>query len=209
MKGLVSIALVAGFLGAATPLHAQLFYVGVRGGAGIPAGAFGESATPSEESLLVGAKNGFGYGLDAGINLGPLGFYAGFDRMQFDCSEESCAADDGSYKLKGVSGGIRLSVPFFPIVKPWVKAGVTLNELDVDFGAASSRTQFTTERSPGYELGAGIDIPFGGIFSLTPQVRYIGQKLDYRLPGIDSPGKQSNEANYYTFDIGLRLRTPL
>ena len=47
------------------------------------------------------------------------------------------------------------------------------------------------------------------VFSLTPQVRYIGQKLDYRLPGIDSPGKQSNEANYYTFDIGLRLRTPL
>jgi opacity protein-like surface antigen len=209
MKGLVSIALAAGFIGAATPLHAQLFYVGLRGGAGVPAGAFGESATPSEESLLVGAKSGFGYGLDAGINLGPLGFYAGFDQMRFDCADESCPADDGTYKLKGVSGGIRLSVPLFPIVKPWVKAGVTFNELDVDFGAASSSTQFSTERSPGYELGVGVDIPFGGIFSLTPQVRYIGQKLDYRIPGVTTGDKQSNEANYYTFDLGLRLRSPL
>ena len=209
MKILVAIALAAGSIGAATPLHAQLFYVGVRGGAGIPAGAFGESAAPSEESLLVGARTGFGYGLDAGINLGPLGFYAGFDQMRFDCSEESCAADDGKYNLKGVSGGVRLSVPLFPVVKPWVKAGVTFNELDVDFGAASSRTQVSTERTPGYELGAGFDIPFGGIFSITPQVRYVGQKLDYRIPGVTTGDKQSNEANYYTFDLGLRLRTPL
>ena len=169
----------------------------------------GESTAPTEGSLLVGAKSGFGYGLDAGINLGPIGFYAGFDKIQFDCSEESCAADDGSYKLQGVSGGVRLSIPLFPIVRPWVKAGVTFNDLDVDFGAASSRTRFSTERTPGYELGAGIDIPFGGILSLTPQVRYIGQKLDYRIPGVTTGDKRSEEANYYTFDLGLRLRTPI
>ena len=209
MKRLVAIAVAAGSIAAATPLHAQLFYVGVRGGAGFPTGGFGKSETPSAESLLVGAKTGFGYGLDAGINLGPLGFYAGFDQMRFDCSEESCAAENGKYNLKGVSGGIRLSVPLFPIVKPWVKGGVTFNELEVDAGSASGRPQFSTERTPGYELGAGIDIPFGGIFSFTPQVRYVGQKLDYRIPGVTTGDKQSNEANFYTFDIGLRLRTPL
>ena len=192
----------------ATPVQAQLFYVGIRGGAGIPKGSFEDQAT-TQEQLLAGAKQGFGYGLDAGINLGPLGFYAGFDKIDFECAPQSCGGEDSKYKLQGVSAGVRLSIPLFPIIKPWVKGGVTLAELESDFGMASSRSQFTTERTPGYELGAGIDIPFGGIFSLTPQVRYIGQKLDYRIPGLSTGDEVSNDANYYTFDLGLRLRSPL
>jgi opacity protein-like surface antigen len=188
---------------------AQLFYVGIRGGAAMPAGVFGETDTNSSETVLEGAKTGFGYGLDAGINLGPLGFYAGFDQLRFECAESACPADDGKYKLKGASAGVRLSVPLFPIIKPWVKAGVTFNELEADFGTASSFSGFKTEKTPGYEAAAGFDIPFGGIFSITPQVRYVGQKLKYRVPGVTTGDKSSEEANYYTFDLGLRLRSPL
>ncbi len=210
MKHFPFVAIMAGLLASATPLHAQLLYVGLRGGAGIPTGSFSETSSSSESGVLDGARAGFGYGLDAGINLGPLGFYAGFDRMKFDCAEQSCGARDSKYKLQGVSAGVRLSVPLFPFVKPWVKGGVTFNELDAEFGDASSVPQFSTERSPGYELGAGIDIPIaGGFFSVTPQVRYVGQKLDYRIPGVTTGGKVSTAANYYTMDLGLRLRSPL
>ena len=193
----------------ASPVSAQLFYVGLRGGAALPTGAFGETEGATSDRVLEGAKTGFGYGLDAGINLGPLGVYAGFDQMRFDCAETSCAADDGKYKLMGASAGVRLSVPLFPIVKPWIKGGVTFHELEADFGTSSSFTGFTTERTPGYEVAAGFDIPFGGIFSITPQVRYVGQKLKYKVPGVTSGDESSEAANFYTFDLGLRLRSPI
>lgn len=201
---------VPAFLAFAAPLEAQLFYVGIRGGAGVPTGAFEDPQFATEEQFVAGAKAGFGYGLDAGINLGPVGVYAGFDKINFECAEQSCGSADSKYRLQGVSAGVRLSIPLVPVIKPWVKAGVTLSELEGDFASTSSRARFTTERTPGYELGAGFDIPFlGGFFSLTPQVRYVGQKLDYKIPGVSTGDEVSNDANYYTFDLGLRLRSPL
>jgi opacity protein-like surface antigen len=205
MKLLSMIAVGAG-IALATPVQAQLFYVGVRGGAAVPKGAFENEQFASQEQFLAGAKQSFGYGADAGINLGPLGFYAGYDKIDFDCAPGSCGSEDSKYKLEGVSAGVRLSVPLFPVIKPWLKGGITLAELESDFGPTSSRANFKTERTPGYEVGAGIDIPFGGIFSLTPQVRYVRQKLDLE---IGSGNKLTNDADYYTFDLGLRLRSPL
>ncbi len=210
MKKAVLIAVTAGLAGIAGPAEAQLFYVGIRGGAAIPTGAFGETGATAEDQLVQGAKTGFGYGLDAGINLGPIGIYAGFDKMRFECAEGSCSAPDSKLKLQGVSAGVRLSIPLFPIVKPWVKGGVTFSELETQFGPASSMSQFSSERTPGYELGAGVDIPFlGGFFSLTPQVRYVGQKLDYKVPGVTSGDTTTDKANFYTVDLGLRIRSPI
>ncbi len=187
----------------ALPLKAQLLYVGVRAGAGVPSGTFAESAgTGSTDGSLRGATTGVGYGLDAGVGLGPIGFYAGLDRIEFGCESAACASN-GKYKLAGVSAGVRVGVPLIPIIKPWVKAGVTFNEIN---GTATGTgvTKIATDRTPGYEVGAGIDIPILVLFSLTPQVRYVGQKLDYK--GL-SAGSKTN-VSYYTFDLGLRARTP-
>jgi opacity protein-like surface antigen len=204
MKSLAIAAAVLGMAVTSAPLEAQLLYVGVRGGAGIPTGKFSETPAAAGQ-VAAGAKTGFGYGLDAGVNLGPLGFYAGFDRIEFDCEDGSCSSES-KYKLQGISGGVRLSIPLFPVIKPWVKAGVTYNALDADYGPTSSLSDFETDRKPGYELGAGFDIPVaGGFLSLTPQVRYVRQKLDYEANGETS----SNDVNYYTVDLGLRLRSPI
>jgi len=209
MKHLIRLAVILGIVAGATTAEAQLFYIGLRGGAGIPTGSFTDSAGGTAENrVLAGAKTGFGYGLDLGVNLGPLGVYAGFDKIKFDCEEQVCPAET-NYKLQGVSAGLRVSVPFFPLVKPWAKAGVTFNELEADFTGGGSSPQFSTERTPGYEIGAGLDIPLARIFSLTPQVRYIGQKLDYRIPGVTTGNTTEKAANYYTFDLGLRFRSPL
>jgi opacity protein-like surface antigen len=212
-QGMKLVKLVTLFLAGisiAAPADAQLFYVGIRGGAGIPTGAFADTVQgTAPQQFLRGAKAGFGYGLDAGINLGPLGFYAGFDHIDFECEAQACDADS-KYKLQGVSAGLRLSVPLFPLVKPWVKGGVTFNELEADLSGGAGASTFTSDRTPGYEIGAGIDIPIaGGFFSLTPQARYVGQKLDYDIPGVTSGNQPNKAANYYTFDIGLRLRTPM
>ncbi len=210
MKSAALIAVTAGLVALAAPAEGQLFYAGLRGGAAIPTGAFAETGATAEDQVINGAKTGFGYGLDAGINLGPIGIYAGFDKIRFECAEGACSAPDSKLKMQGVSAGVRLTLPLIPLMKPWVKAGVTFSELETQFGVASSTPQFSSERTPGYELGAGVDIPFlGGFFSLTPQVRYVGQKLDYKVPGVTSGDTATDKANYYTVDLGLRIRSPI
>lgn len=204
-----ALAGMAGFTG--TPVDAQLFYVGVRAGAGIPTGTFADTAQgPIQSDLLAGATAGLGYGLDAGVGLGPLlGAYVSLDQIPFGCAKNSCAWS-GKYTLTGYSAGIRAGVPLLPLIKPWVKAGITLNEIEGRIGESPNVTRVTTKRAPGYEIGAGADIPvLGGFFNLTPQVRRIRQKLEYEVPSSSVPTRGKKSVDYYTFDIGLRLRSPI
>lgn len=193
----------------ALPARAQLFYVGVRAGAAIPTGSFSEEGLGAgSDALLTGATPGLGYGVDAGIGAGLFGFYAGYDRIQFNCADASCAAS-GKYELEGYSGGVRVGIPLLPLLKPWAKAGVTLNEMTGTLGGSGGE-QVRTKRRLGYELGAGIDIPvLGGFFNLTPQVRHVRQNLEPYIPSSSSATGGRKPANYYTFDIGLRLRSPI
>lgn len=202
MKNVIRVAAVASALFVlSAPLHGQLVYVGVRGGVGEPSGTFADPAqATATDGVLRGAKQGVGYGFDAGVGLGPIGVYAGYDRIDFDCN--GCASN-AKYKLSGVSAGVRLGVPLFPIIKPWVKAGVTFNEIN-STATGTGVTKIATDRTPGYEVGAGIDIPILGIFAISPQARYVGQKLD--LKGLYS-GTKTN-VSYYTFDIGFKAKTP-
>lgn len=204
------IAVIVGF-SSVSPIQgrAQLFYAGVRGGAGIPTGGFAEAGAASGDALLRGARPGLGYGLDAGLSLGPiLGLYASTDRIDFDCQSQSCAAS-GKYSLKGVSGGVRMGVPLIPMIKPWVKAGITVNQLTGTLDGANGGTKFTTKKRPGYEVGAGVDLPVMTFFSLTPQVRYVRQKLKYEPPASSGLASGTREANYYTFDLCFRFRSPI
>lgn len=212
MKLASKVAVIVGLSSvSAIQARAQLFYLGVRGGAGIPTGGFGEAAPPSSDEALRGARAGLGYGLDAGVSLGPLlGLYAATDRIDFDCLPQSCASS-GKYKLKGVSGGVRLGIPL-PLVqlpKPWVKAGITYNEMTGTLAGAPAGTKITTSKRPGYELGGGVDVPVMSFFSITPQIRYVRQKLKYQAPASGSSTGGTREANYYTFDLGFRFRSPI
>lgn len=179
--------------------EAQALYGGVRVGTGIPTGDFSQNATTTGNgAYLRGATPGVGYGLDAGIGSPVLGLYASYDRIQFRCESSACSAS-GKYELTGYAAGVRASVPLVPLFRPWAKAGITYNEMKGSVVGAS----VSTGRSLGYEIGAGVDIPIVmGFFSLTPQVRRVRQRL--------SPNDGSKrDADYYTFDIGLRVRTPL
>jgi hypothetical protein len=184
---------------AAAPLESQALYVGVRGGVGIPTGEFSEKATATgNDALLRGASPGLGFGLDAGIGSPLVGLYAGYDRIRFGCQSGECAKS-GKYDLTGYSAGVRVSVPLLPLLRPWAKAGITYNEMKGSVNGVA----VTTGKGPGYELGAGVDIPvLMGFFSLSPQVRRIRQRLEPNDAG-------TRDVNYYTFDLGLRVRTPL
>ncbi|MEO5589018.1 MAG: outer membrane beta-barrel protein [Gemmatimonadaceae bacterium] len=199
---------LAAVAASASTARGQLFYVGVRAGAAVPTGDFAAtSGATGNDALVTGATPGLAYGLDGGIGLGLLGFYGAYEKVQFGCKSSACPRT-GKAQLTGVSAGVRVRAILIPLFKPWVKAGVTYNEMKVTSPNSSSGVAYTTNKTPGLEAGAGIDIPvLGGFFNLTPQVRYVRQKMKPRTSSTTTLSKRS--ADYYTFDIGLRLRSPI
>jgi hypothetical protein len=202
------IASALGLLFLASTVAAQTISIGLRGTGSIPTGAFAETGNSSTTNTAVieGAKNGFGYGLDAGIGLGPIGIYAGFDHIKFDCDPATCQ-NDGKYTLSGVTAGVKLSLPSKSIVRPFVKGGVTFHDLEGGYGGTQSNS-LTTEKTPGYEIGLGADINLLGIFSFTPQARYVGQELKAKIPGVNTPAATGTGVNYLSFDLGFSVHTP-
>ena len=137
-----TIALAACFMSFASVLAAQAISIGLRGTGSFPTGSFSQTQTtaPSTDVAIAGAKSGFGYGLDAGLSVGPIGVYASFDHIKFDCETATCQTD-GKYTLSGVTGGVKLYLPHVSIARPYVKGGVTFNDLQGGVRAANHRTR--------------------------------------------------------------------
>ena len=188
-------------------LSAQSISIGLRGSGSFPTGSFAKQQETTSDELITGAKSGFGYGLDVGVGIGPIGIYAGFDHIKFDCQTETCQTD-GKYTLQGVTAGVKLAMPTVSRFRPFVKGGVTFQDLKGGYGSSASNV-LTAERTPGYEVGIGLDYSLLGIVSLTPQARYIGQKFKPKIPGVVTPATSTAQgANYFTFDLGLSVHTP-
>ena len=201
------VAPLALLVASATTLSAQYISIGLRGTGSVPTGSFGGDESAANSALIEGAKNGFGYGLDVGVGIGAIGAYAGFDHIKFDCETTTCRTD-GKYTLQGATVGVKLAVPGMPRFRPYVKGGVTFNDLQGGYGGSSSNV-LTTDRTPGYEIGVGFDYTFAGLIALTQQARYVGQNLKATIPGVTTPTTETNTGvNYFTFDIGLSLHTP-
>ncbi len=192
---------------AAPAISAQSLSFGLRGSGNVPTGAFANTAATSNSALIAGAKAGFGYGLDVGLGLGALGIYAGFDHVQFDCETSTCQTN-GKYTLQGVAVGVKLMVPGMDVFRPFVKGGVTFNNLKGNYGGSSSNSSFETDQTPGYEVGVGGDIGLLGLVSISPQVRYVGQNLKAKIPGVSTTGGASTGVNFFSFDLGLSVHTP-
>jgi hypothetical protein len=190
------------------PAFSQSISLGLRGTGSFPTGSFSNTGTsPASATLIDGAKSGFGYGIDAGISLGMLGLYGSFDHIKFDCATNTCQTD-GKYTLQGVTVGVKLSTPDISLLRPYVKGGVTFNELQGGYGGSSSN-RLTTDKTPGYEVGVGADIQFLGLVSVSPQLRYVGQNLKAKIPGITTPATATEQGvKYFTFDLGLSVHTP-
>jgi hypothetical protein len=204
-----TIALAAGLMSVASVLTAQAISIGLRGTGSFPTGSFSQTpgTAPSSDAAIEGAKSGFGYGLDAGLGVGPIGVYASFDHIKFDCQTATCQTD-GKYTLSGVTGGVKLYLPRISIARPYVKGGVTFNDLQGGYGGQSSNA-LTTDHAPGYEVGGGFDVSFLGILSFCPQVRYVGQNLKAKIPGVTVNATTTGTAvNYFTFDAGMSVHTP-
>jgi len=210
MKEISKMAGVAlSFVLIASSVSAQWISFGLRGTGSIPTGAFAENTTATDpnSAVIEGAKNGFGFGLDVGAGIGMFGLYGGFDQVKFDCETATCKTD-GKYTLTGVTVGVKLSPSTRSSFRPFIKGGVTFNDLKGGYGGSSSN-RLSTDKTPGYEAGVGADLTLMGLVSLTPQVRYVGQNLKAKIPGVITPTTATEQGvNFFSFDLGLSVHTP-
>jgi len=187
--------------------NAQWIALSVRGSGSVPTGSFAdESSSSTSTSVIEGAKNGFGYGLDVAAGIGMFGVYGGFDHVNFDCETYLCSSG-GEYTLSGASAGLKLTRSAGSVLHPFIKGGVTFNKLTGRFGS-SSENGLTSDRAPGYEVGVGVDLNLPGLLALAPQVRYVGQNFKAKVPGVTSPEPDGQGVNYFTFDLGLSVQVP-
>lgn len=210
MKEISRMAGVAlSFVLVASSVSAQWISFGLRGTGSIPTGAFADNQTSTDpnSALIEGAKNGFGFGLDVGAGIGMFGLYGGFDQVKFDCETATCKTD-GKYTLTGVTVGVKLSPSTGSAFRPFIKGGVTFNDLKGGYGGSSSN-RLSTDKTPGYEAGVGADFSLMGLVSITPQVRYVGQNLKAKIPGVITPTTATEQGvNFFSFDLGLSVHTP-
>lgn len=195
--GILSLVAGAAF---AVPAHAQIpnitpFSLEVRGGFAVPRGDLAEE----DEDISVGT--GWTVGANATYHFMPmLGVYAGYTYTRFgvDGLEGVDVLD------QGFGAGVRLAIPtpLIPI-DPYVKAGLVYNTLSFEFEdgpGGDFDDVLDSDRSLGFEVGAGLGIGLGPKLSFTPQVTYTRYEPQFDGEGTDA------HVEHIRVDVGLRIR---
>jgi opacity protein-like surface antigen len=182
----------------AAPAQAQLpnvtpFAFEVRGGLAFPTGDLADT-----EDDVGSVESGTTLGANVTFHFMPmLGIYAGYTHNQFGVE----GLDELDLTDQGFNGGLRIAVPtpLIPI-DPYVKAGLVYNTLSFSFDGDDE--EFTdSDRSLGFEIGAGVGIGLGPKLSITPQVTYTSYE-----PKYDGENDGDFKVQHFRVDVGLRLR---
>jgi opacity protein-like surface antigen len=195
MRKLVAVSCAAAaLLAAGGDAHAQgllPFAVEARGGFAVPQGDWRDDA---------GVDGGFGYGINARLQLMPLiSFYGGWETYSFDMDAEDSETTDA-----GLRAGAQLSLPLAALtgLSPYAFAGVIYNRTKMEFGEGVS-VEFESDDGFGWEAGGGVSIPFAPTLSFTPGVRYRTHSADFSA-SEDFEGDDLT-VSYIVVDLGLKL----
>jgi hypothetical protein len=147
--------------------------------------------------------NGFGYGINGRLQVFPLiSIYGGWDRYSFDV--ESDGDGDSEATDTGLHAGGYISLPLSAVtgLSPFAFAGVVYNSTDLAFSSGGVTISAESDDGLGYEVGAGLAIPFAPTLSLTPAVRYRSHNAEF--PSITGEDGELT-VSYISFDLGLKL----
>ena len=162
-----------------------------RGGYAMPQGDWNES-----EML----ENGYGYGIGLRVQVMPLlSIYGGWDKYSFEVE------GDGDFDASdsGLHLGGQISLPLSAVtgISPFAFGGLVYNRTSMSFQNDGVSVEVESDEGLGYEVGAGLAIPFAPTLTLTPQVRYRSHEAEFPVGG------EMNETtvDYLSFDVGLKL----
>jgi hypothetical protein len=160
----------------------------VRGGLGVKT----EEFRPSDEGITT-ASGGVGFGANAAFDFLPgVAVYAGYDRYSFNADIEGV---DAEYIDQGFVVGGRFTPRAGALLgfNPWVRGGVLFHDLQL------TMLDDESERSTGFEVGGGIDIPLGLVLSFTPGVIYRQYEPDFG-------DTEAAKVSYFDISLGLKAR---
>lgn len=165
-----------------------------RAGYAVPQGDWSDG-----ESL----ENGFGYGIDLRIRILPLVYlYGGWDTHDFAYAG-SGDGEDAEATDSGMHLGGEIAVPLSAVtgISPFAFGGIAYNRTSMPIRSDGLSRQAESEAGLGYEVGAGLAIPFAPTLTLRPQVRYRSHPAEF-LMGATT---QETTISYFSANIGLRL----
>lgn len=96
-----------------------------------------------------------------------LAVYGTYTYGEFRCGNGFCAGMETIISSIGGGGGLRIT-PYGPL---WTRVGMLFTETFVE----TARGTFGNNIRPGFELGAGVDLPIAWRFQLTGGVGYRSQ----------------------------------
>ncbi|HEX8904529.1 MAG TPA: outer membrane beta-barrel protein [Longimicrobiaceae bacterium] len=186
----------------ALPARAQgilPFSAEVRGGVALPQGDFND-----------GADTGWGIGGTLRYRIAPMvDVYAGYDRFSFgaDSSSDFDEGVDVSIRDEGFRAGARFTFPLASTLtglSPWVEGGATFNRTTLHASDGSASIDVNSDRSVGFEVGAGLNFAVAPRVSLSPGVRYRSHKASFD-DAIDGGDGSDVDANYFVVEVGLSI----
>jgi len=200
IRKLVAPALLLG-AALAQPARAQSVLplsVEARGGVAIPTGDFDD-----------GTGLGFSVGGTVFFRAAPMvSVYGGFEHAQFTTDDDDDLEGlDADITDNGFRLGARFDVPFGSLtgVSPWVEGGATFNRtsFNVSDDESGASVGIDSDRSVGFEVGAGLSFNVAPRISITPGVRYRSHKADF---GDTEDGPAEVDVNHFTVDLGVHIR---
>lgn len=177
----------------AGPLQAQSRWsMEFRGNAAVPT----TEVAGDELSTGVGFEGNVGYRFFEHMSL-----YAGWDWTHFN-ADESFAGPDMDFEETGYVLGLRWEHPFSGErgegMAGWIRGGATVKHIEVEDDEGEIIAE--SGHGLGWEVGAGLSLPLGSSWQLTPGLRYkaLSRKLEVESATADW------DMSDVTFEVGVR-----
>jgi opacity protein-like surface antigen len=186
-------SLVVLSLAIAAPVAVQAqspFSVEVQAGVVVPTGDFADDF----------ATTGFGFGVHAMYQLTPMiDLYAGYSWQRFGVDEDDFGDVDLDVDDSGFALGARLNLRGMPGFDPWIRGGVILHELKISGSEGGFSASFTSDRSVGFEVAAGLAFPVAPRISIVPSVTFRNYSPEFDGESIDE------SVSYFGLHVGGRI----
>jgi hypothetical protein len=162
----------------------------------------GVLATTTEDLGDADLGLGFGFGATLGYRLQPhLHLYGGWDWLHFT-ADDSFAGTEADFEETGYTFGLRFEHPLglgsrraFRLEAGGTYKHVEIEDDDGDLIADS-------DHSLGYEVGAGLVLPLGAEWRLTPMGRFRSLDPEFDIGSVTMSGT----FRYVALEVGLTRR---
>jgi opacity protein-like surface antigen len=192
MKKVIALFVVLG-LAIAAPAAVQAqspFSVEVQAGVVVPTGDFADDF----------ATTGFGFGVHAMYQLTPMfDLYAGYSWQRFGLEEDEFDGVDVDVDDSGFALGARINLMGMPGFDPWIRAGVILHEIKFSGSEGGFTASFTSDRSVGFEVAAGLAFPVAPRVSIVPAVTFRTYSPEFEGESLDE------SVSYFGVHVGGRI----